>query len=503
MSNNSLNQVALQRAVDPRNTTVPTTGQQPQQKKEEKKDEQPRPLRRETQVVAHPISPINFQHKDKKYQKDFCPVVVTFLDGPYVGEDIDLGLSIEEITQEQTAEWSNNAGKGIRAGANFNGISTRTFSVKLTFHDRKHDISHLVENLAHLHEIGQGATTPPTLLWKQGNLRATRVICTSFSPHYQYPFAGKQKGFRYCEVDLKFQLLGGKISSDALAPPLTSTPLQTKARTRTVAETQQRQAVVEIQQILNPCITGEGAEKLLEMKKKGRMNDESDILSLPHNTFVQAAVAGYFTKSILKQGKIAEKLKKDLAQVLVEAEPGIGLIGSLANTKLTNALVSGEPAGLPAKQRAIFDQMKIDYDLILKNIKEQDLNDNSESNALNLKTNGSAHDRFHKALGCGLNVRNRGRIKDEQITDTELSRDEVKAIKEINNFLKDKNKTDEEIKQAFGVRTPIEIRKLKNSVPYTSKEEFVKNSIDSTVGLVGYDLYDNFLRYHKENISKT
>lgn len=496
MSNNNSNQVPVQKAVDPRNTTVPTTGQKPAEKTKEEKDKEARRQRRETQVVKHPRSPIDFQHRDKRYQKDFSPVVITFIDGAYAGEDIELGLAVEEITQEQTAEWSNNAGKGIRAGANFNGISTRTFSVKLTFHDRKHDISHLVENLAHLHEIAAGATTPPTLLWKQGNLRANRVICTSFSPHYQHPLAGKQRGFRYCEVDLKFQLLGGKLSSDALAPPLTSTPLQTKARTTTVAEKEEKATLTALKELLNPCVTGKGGEQLVEMVKQGKQRNESDILALPHDAFVQAAVGGLFAKSVLAQPAIAEKLKRDLAQVLAEAEDGAGI----RTRQLTEALISGNPSGLPEKLQEIFEQMESDYKLILESIQKQDISSNSETGVFDRKQNGSAYKRFHNALGCGLNIRNVSTIKDEKVTDTELSKDEVKAMAEINKFIKDK--TDEELKEAFGIKTPIEVRKLRDGIPYNSKQEFVINSTDSTVGITGHDLYNNFLQYHKDNIEK-
>jgi hypothetical protein len=499
MSNNNSNQGGIQRALDLfRNTTVPTTNQTPSEKQE--KDDREKEARRpknQAALVKHPISPINAQRRDKKFHKHASPVTITFLDGDYAGQDIELGLAIEEISQEQTAEWSSNAGKGIRAGANFNGISTRTFTVKLTFHDVKHDISHLVENLAHLHEIGTGATTPPTLIWKQGALRATRVICTSFSPHYQHPMSGKERGFRYCEVELKFQLLGGKSSSDALAPPLTSTPLQLVKRTTTVAERTAAAAITQVKEILNPCITGEGSDQLVEIIKKSKQRDERAILALPHNTFVQAAVGGIFSKTTLEIPAIAEKLKRDLALVLAENEGGIQYYGP----RLANALISGDASGLPEKIREIFDGLKEDYELILGNIKNQQINENAGGAFDQSKNQGRAFKRFTEALGCGLDIRNKARIANENVPNTELSGDDKKALDTINEFLKNKP-SDEEIKEAFGVKTPEEIKVVRKNQPYTSKENFVVNASRASEGLTGHNLWDNFIIYHHKQEGK-
>ena len=497
MVNSTSNKTPIQRAVDPKNTTVPTTNQKPAEKEEKKSwSTEIRKPKNQAEVVKHPISPINAQRKDKRFQKDFSPVTITFLDGDYAGMDIDLGLAVEEISQEQTAEWSNNAGKGIRAGANFNGISTRTFSVKLTFHDREHDISHLVENLAHLHEIGTGATTPPTLIWKQGNLRATRVICTSFSPHYQYPMSGK-RGFRYCEVELKFQLLGGKASSDALAPPLTSTPLQLVKRTTTVAEREQKAAVTQIEETLNPCITGQGSKQLVEIVKKNKQRDEGAILALPYNAFVQSAVGGLYSKSTLEIPAIAEKLKRDLALVLAENEGGVGIEAG----KVANALISGNASGLSEKMRQIFDGLKEDYELILGNIQKQEIGEQTQSGAFELPKNQRAFGRFTNALSCGMNLRNKARKPNETVPDSELSKDEKKAVDAINDFLKNKP-SDEEIKEAFGVKTHEEIKVIRNGHKYTDKENFVTNASRASVGMTGHNLWDNFIIYYEKHINK-
>lgn len=505
MSNDNPNKIPVQKKVDPKTTSSATKAtQKPTEKDNQQTGNNSKTKPKQPEVVKHPPSPILSQHKDVRSQRDSSPVTITFLDGDYAGQTLDLGLAVTEISQDQSAEWGNNSGKGIRAGANFNGISTRNFTVKLTFFDKKYDISHLVENLAHLHEIGSQSTTPPTLLWKQGDLRATRVICTSISPTYQHPIGGKEKGFRYAEVELKFQLLGGKASSDALAPPLTSTPLGQYKRTRTIVEKLKQAVRTQVEQLLDPCIGKEGSKQLQDILEHNKQENEPAILALDPNAFIQAAVGGMFSKATLAKPAIAEKLKKDLALVISGREEGVGF----QQRKVADALLSGNPSGLDRRLQAIFDGLKADYELILRNIQDQDIGESSNSGAFDRAKNPRAFGRMQNALSCGLNLRNKGRASDTSLNQgqgNQPSKDDTATLQQIKDFFESKP-SDEKIKEAFGVKTPQEIRVLKNSAPYSSKEQFISDSSRATVGLTGYNLWSNFVEYQKkqtENNSET
>lgn len=440
-------------------------------------------------VVRLPSSPISKQYKYPQSQPESNPLKITFLDGDFGGQSIDLGVGIEEISHEQSSEWADSNAPGIRSECTFSKLSNRTFTVKVVFYDIKYDISHLVENLAHLHELSSGATTPPTLLWQQGELRAERVVCTSFHPTYKNPLTGS-KGFHHAEVELQFKLLGGKSSPDGRGRPLSATPLQIYRNSLTVKEREKVATRSTIVQLISPCVGKEGTNQLTDLIANNKQESEPAILALEYKTFINAAVGGYFSKKTLEIPSIKSKLKSDLAKVIAEKEPGVGIQAR----KLTEALISNNPSGLDFKIQQIFDNLKSDFDKILSVIEKQEIGQESNHDVYKHPT---AVKRMDNAVSCGLSLRVKGRRKEDTDGTKKQTKEDASLLKEINELLAAKNPStsEEEIKKAFGVVTPAEINNLKNGVPYTSKEQFYQDSSRASVGLTGYTLWSNFIKY--------
>jgi hypothetical protein len=472
-------------------TRANTTNQPvpPRTTPQNKKPETKKPV---NSVVRLPSSPISKQYKYPQSQPESTPLKITFLDGDFGGQSIDLGVSIEEISHEQSSEWADSNAPGIRSECTFSKLSNRTFTVKVVFYDIKYDISHLVENLAHLHELSTGATTPPTLLWQQGELRGERVVCTSFHPTYKNPLAGS-KGFHHAEVELQFKLLGGKSSPDGRGRPLSPTPLQTYRNALTIKEREKVAARSAIVQLISPCVGKEGTNQLIDLVTNNKQESESAILALEYKTFINAAVGGYFSKKTLEIPSIKSKLKSDLAKVMAEKEPGVGIQAR----KLAEALVSNDASGLDFKVQDIFDGLKSDFDKILSVIEKQEIGPESNHDVYKHPT---AVRRMDDALSCGLSLRLKGRRKEDTDGSKKQAKEDASLLKEINELLAAKNPptSDEEIKKAFGVVTPAEINNLKNGAPYTNKEQFYQDSSRASVGLTGYTLWSNFIKYSEK-----
>ena len=476
--------------IKPRQPSVKAASKQMPQPTVKGSSPKKEPVRTPRQsITQYPATPILNQKKDIRSQSGSTPLSIVFLDGDFAGKSLDLGVSVEEISHEQSSEWADSNAPGIRSGCNFSRISNRTFSLKLTFYDTKYDISHLVENLAHLHEISTGQTTPSTLLWKQGDLRGERVVCTSFRPNYKNPLGGS-KGFHFAEVELQFKLLGGKSSPDGRGRPLTGTPLQIYRNTLTITERQKKAATAAIQQLLAPCVGEKGTKDLSDLIINNKQQNEAAILALDYKTFVNGAVGGIFSKNTLNLPAIKEKLRIDLARVIAEKEPGAGI----ESRKLAEALVSNNASSLTVKLQIIFEQLKSDYDKILSAVAAQDIGDDSRNDVY---SSSLTLDRMNNALDCGLSLRKKGRLEDASaggsngVKPSEL---EASLLKEINSLIAS-NPNADKIKEAFGVSTPAEIKVLTNSAPYVSKEQFYQDSSRATVGLTGYNIWSNFVTY--------
>lgn len=162
--------------------------------------------------VRQQPSPIKAQRRDSRgTQPDYDPLQIIFLTGAYKGKDIDLGVGINQISNNQSAAWEARDADGVRVGANFKNISAREFALSLAYFDLGHDIIHLTENLSHLQEITGDDKTPPLLMLIHGGKTIGPVVCSSLSTQLSEPHS-ERRGFHYAKVDLSLALYGGKES---------------------------------------------------------------------------------------------------------------------------------------------------------------------------------------------------------------------------------------------------------------------------------------------------
>ena len=457
--------------------------------------------------INYPPSPISKQHRDLRIQPGASPISIRFLNGKLSGKVLDLkesgssflGVGVSEISEEQTAEWSDQDGDHIRGGQNFKSIGPRTFRFSATFYDIKHDISHLVEQLYQMHELSdrqetQNVYTPPLLYVQQGDKVIAPCACTSISPKYANPLPG-DKGYHYCQVDLGFKMLGGRGSPNMLAPPLTSTPLGDEVAKQTNAERSREALKEKAKAVLGECLGAEGKESLngiLEetfgegapQGSKG-LSDKDALLKLDPNTRIQMAIAGMIPDSVLKAKELQDKIKEDIATILAQKEGGV----TNEDRIIAEALMSGDPSRLPPRFQEIFPQLKIDYDLIASSIQGGKLDGKDE---VFKDTNRSATERLQGMGKCGLTMRQAGGVGTAQA----VEKDQAEMLKKLNDTIKDGK--DEDIKKAFGLKTESQIRNLKNGGPYQTREDFFNHLNQNGNGLTGYAAWGSFGEWSKK-----
>lgn len=431
-------------------------------------------------------SPLQKQHRDIRGQPDYIPASITFLTGDFRGKVIDLGLAMNEISHSESAEWESQESDWIRPGLNFKKLSNRDISITLTFFDLNIDISHLVENIKHLKEVGSEEKTPPRLLFVQGDLRAVECVCTDVQDKYSDPLPfSKQKGkngFRKCEVSITLRMAGGLNNSNALGGPLTSTPLLDYKNSTTAAERQRigRQAV--IQELLAPCLGAVGSAALQGLLDARQQDNPTAISALDPNTFVQAAIAGVFSVETLKSDRLRAKLQHDLALVMAQNEGGVSNTPAVRN--FANALASANPSGLSKALQDQYGSVKPDYDKIMDAIQDQKLDTSAEIYDRN--KNASAASRLYDSGNCGLDMRRMGAYALSPV-----QAEDAKTLKLLNEFFAGKP-SDDDIKTRFGLETEEQVRTLKNGQPYQTKEEFLSRASSRTAGLTGYKLWSTF-----------
>jgi hypothetical protein len=457
--------------------------------------------------VNYPPSPISKQHRDAKIQPGASPIAIRFLNGKLSGKVLDLkeagssflGVGVSEISEEQSAEWSDQEGDHIRGGQNFKSIGARTFRFSVTFYDIQHDVSHLVEQLYQMHELSdrqesKNVFTPPLLYVQQGDKVIAPSVCTTISPKYSNPLPG-DKGYHFCQVDLAFKMLGGRGSPNMLAPPLTSTPLGDEVSKQTSSERSREAMVEKAKAVLGECLGEEGKQSLdgilnetfgegAPQGSKG-LSDKDAILKLDPNTRIQMAIAGMIPDSVLKGQELQEKIKEDIAKILAIKEFGL----TYEDRVIAEALQSGDPSRLPARFQEIFPQLKIDYDLITASVQGGKLDGKDE---VFKDTNRSATERLQNFAKCGLTMRQAGGIGTAQA----VEKDQAEMLKKVNDTLKDGK--DEDIKKAFGLVTESQLRNLKNGGPYQTREEFFNHLNQNGNGLTGYAAWGNFGEWSKK-----
>lgn len=402
-----------------------------------------------------------------------------------------LGVMVSESTHENASTWEERQSDGIRCGSNFKRLNPRTFSLTLNFYDLEFDISYLSENLATLLQIDSETGTPPLLLLRQGSLIARPVFCANISTGYQEPYAG-EIGFKTSEVKLTFQLQGGKDSEHAQGQPLTSTPLTDWRNSRTEEQRQRQGVQTVVQELLAPCLGQQGNEQVQALIQNNQLTDANALLRLEPNAFVQMAIAGMIPASILSQQAVQDKLRHDLAAILAQNESGIGgTLGRRSPRRFAEAILAGTVDGLAPDLHSQALQAQQDFSLILTNITAQTLTEDSD--VFNREQNPTVGDRFRRLGSCGLSLRQAGvaSVQGDNPTD-------VQQLSQINTFLGDPATTDQQIMQRFGLENEAQIRGFRNSIPFTSKDEFILRVARQGATLSGHVLWGNFADFQSE-----
>jgi hypothetical protein len=428
-------------------------------------------------TIARPIelqlppSPISGQSKSPRGQPDYTPVKIVFLTGDYKGQQVDLGLGINELSGGQSANWEELAQSNIRQGLTFKNLTPRNISFDVTFWSGDHDVSHLVENLKHLQEITSVRSTaagglpyPPLLLLTIGSQRFS-VVCTEISDKYEHPHP-ENVGFRFCTCSLTFKQISDKTTPDSLGRPSTGTPLLAWISNTTDQERkkQAQQAIVE--ESLFNGVSSEQSEEVRKLVEDNALNDKTRILDLDPKSFVNLALAGGFSKALLADPEVQAKLKEDLATLFAENADGILSEDPRYFRLLTEALQSGDPSNLPEVLREQFDDYKKDYNIIYEAIEKQALDSTSNHGLFTKPEFLEARKKLFAFGGRGLELR-QAQVFNDNIEDAQTS----KAVEDINKFLAEKS--DDEIKEAFGLQRPGQVRIIKNRYPYSSKQHFL------------------------------
>lgn len=428
-------------------------------------------------------SPIERQHRDERTQAHPAPVEIIFLSGPYIGKSLDLGTGVIEVSNEQNADWGRQEGKSIRVGQNFNNLTPRTFSFSITYYDLSKDISHLCENVATLHEMGDGQTEPPKIAYTQGAIGPIIVVCTAYKCQYSDPFPGG-KGYHQGKVDLTFELLGGKASEHSLGKPLAPTPLN-DARVRTTQDERRRQGQsATTSLLLADCLGPASSRALGQLLSEDKLQIPEIVLRLNPEQMVQAAIGGLIPQNVLNDPRVKEKLARDLATVMAQNEDGAGI----SSGQLAQAIRTGQvPASLRSRLQPIVPQAHADYKVILDAVQKQDLG--QSSSVFDRTRNPTAAERLSRLGSCGLRMRQAG--GSSLATSPDPERD-AKVLAEINKLLADPSTSDEQLRQNFGNLTPGQLRALRNGGPYTSKDQFVTHATRQGDSITGYVLWSRF-----------
>lgn len=230
------------------------------------------------------------------------------------------------------------------------------------------------------------------------------------------------------------------------------------------------------------------------------MSDVDTVLKLPAATFIQVVTVGMSNK-LMSDPRIQDKLRQDLALMMAQAEDGIKPINQ---RDLANALYKGDLSGLSNElltpvdvtttskdgvttvvSKNLYEIVLADYQTILKGLQDQDLDA-----VFDISTNPTAHKQLNDIASCGIDLRNSGGLA---IADTNGA--EAVLLADINRFPADPKTTDDQIKKAFNLPSDtleMVIRKLRQSNPHKTKQQFLEDSSYNRQGITAYSLWSAF-----------
>ncbi len=432
-------------------------------------------------------SPIGGQARDNRGQPPYIPCRLTFLTGDLKGKDVDLGVLVESVSHSQQSHWEDHDNQTLRISGNFKRISHRDINLKVVFYVLNEDVGHLGENLAHLHEIYPADYHPPLLLFKQGSLEANQCVCTALNWTYDTPLP-EEKGYRRCEADIALKLLGGIDSPHALAPPLTGTPLLNEQNQENPLLNERDASADVVEKLLAKCLGEEGAQKAGELIRDHKLSDVEELERLDPNLFIQLILGGIINTSILKDERLQEKIKRDLAIAIAISQPGLSRI---QQQRIANAILNGTNGRLSSEEAVIYSSLSNIFPVILEAILNNNLGVDSP---VFKEENAAAGQQVRKAGACGFSIRKAGGEKignGGQAATQDSATDRAKLAK-INEFIASEDTTDEQVRKRFGLESSVQVRVLRNAAPYSSKADFWERASTSAMGATGIVIWENF-----------
>lgn len=441
-------------------------------------------------------STIQSQSKDERHQPNYDAVSLTFLEGEFEGQKVDLGVGIFESSHSQSAEWQDKGEDHIRNGASFEKLGPRDFSIKAEYYSISEDISQLVENLSHLIELqktteSQGVS-PPKLLLKQGKLKANTVVVTNLSSNYDYPLP-RNKGFRHATVDIKLKLLAGAGSEYSTGKPLSPTPLNDYINSISEEERIEKALEQKSKVLLADCLSEEQSDEIEEIIEEGQQNNSDRLMELDSETLMQMAFAGMIKRDTIEENEnLKTKLEEDLARVMASKAVNVGkldasLAESLINDSPTLSISSNYPDSYN-KLQPQYNELK--EALIKQNFKS--INSGS-SNADTAKT-------MNKLFSCGLSIRETGGISLNTSTPKSENREKLDNLNSyLSKIIKGEvNKS--ELEDKLNISNPSIQDSILENAPYQTKRDFLENSTGLSTTQMSHQIWETFkIKFNSDN----
>jgi hypothetical protein len=448
---------------------------------------------------------------DPRFGASYAPLEIRFLTGECADQVLDLGFNVQEVSMSQSVNLEDGQGQTIQVGHQFNNVSPWSFNLSWEYWGLWEDVFQLAALCQHMQKIDEKLKRPPRLQFTLGVAVIDPISCNSLDIKLDKPLP-RDKGMRHATVTATFKLEAGQGTKHQYSPPLAPNALSDRIRSLTETEREKQGMIGATRTALAPCLGKEGSEKVANLLKDNKLGDDSTLLSLDPNTFIQLAVAGTIPKETLAKPEFQEKLKTDLAARIAKSENGVT---PSTSQQLAEALQSGDPALLPGQfttpsqdtrvgakdaetttSTTLYERISGDYQTILTAIKDQKLSPNDE--VFSPLKNPTAQGRLTAAAGCGLDLRNNGAPK---IAKTEGS--DAVLLAGINQAIANA-KTDDDLKRIFSLpdNTPETVlRKLKNGVPYKTKDDFLAKSSYNQMGITGYSLWSSFSSHESAQLT--
>lgn len=433
-------------------------------------------------------SSISSQQKDERLQPEYDAFSLTFLEGEFEGQKVDLGVGIFEASHSQSAEWNDKSEDHIRNGASFSKIGPREFSISAEYFSLSEDVSQLVENLSHLVELQKTAETvnvsPPKLLLKQGKLKATTVVATSISSSYDYPLPKKQ-GFRHAKVEIQLKLIAGVGSQYATGKPLAPTPLNDYLQSISEEERVENAIEQKTKALLADCLSEEQSDKFQYLIDEGKQQNVEELLKLDAETFMQLLFSGIVSKETISESEeLSEKIDEDLAKVMATKSVNVGKLDSA----LAESLINDSPTeSIASSYSKTYEKLQPQYNQLKEAIKKQSLRPVYQGSS---KTDTAKT--MERLFGCGLSIRQIGGITLNASTPKAENREK---LTNLNSYLAKiaKGEIDEsELSDKLKISNSSVKEEILENAPYQTKEEFIENStgLDSTQ--LAYQIWETF-----------